>query len=441
MQYSKFEERLRSELYEIHEAMDLDAFVKENKAYRKKKRRRTLFMFLSVVGILLISFGFISDKVFDSKSSEIEKTDNEILNSSVIALKNEDTLGSVKDKKGFSKSLSSEVKVKESTGLRSINIQKQKEIFKNETSSQTKSIQIDENESEYLNEEYDDRIKHSTKEISRSNEIYSLLAQRKTLGLISTKSLFDLSISKKECYDFGRPDWTFDLGVEAGVFYPMKELDAKSPNEIIDSRLQNEKSLEGLRASVWTRISREDTPIYFKIGSSYSRIAEQLSLQYSITKLDTSQGIISITQSQNGDTLTIIKGNVITETTIEKKVKKHYYLHSINLPLAIGYELALDKFSLGLEAGVEINLSLMSSGYIQTGSSRITKAKNSDLFKQRIGLSYFANAYFLKPIFYNDAVFVSGGFKYNPSDISSNSNPNSQKYMSGGINIGYLHAF
>jgi len=247
--------------------------------------------------------------------------------------------------------------------------------------------------------------------------------------------------SPGECYDFGRPAWTFDMGIDAGLFYPMKEFRAKSPNEVYNSRIENEKSLEGLRASLWGRVSRENTPFYFKAGAAYSRITERLNLEYSYTRYDTTQGIISITESQNGDTLTIIKGNIVTETNVVKKLKKHYYFHSIDLPLAIGYEVEVNKFRIGIEAGVELNLRLMTSGYIQSSDIDIIPVKDSALFKSKLGISYMGNVYLLKPIFYNDAVYINAGVKYSPADYSSDINPNSQRYFTTGINIGYVHAF
>ena len=78
-------------------------------------------------------------------------------------------------------------------------------------------------------------------------------------------------------------------------------------------------------------------------------------LTYSYTRKDTTQGIISVTVSQTGDTITYIYGDIIQERKISGNKTKYYSISLLDLPMAIGAEKRFGSWFAGVEAGLSLN--------------------------------------------------------------------------------------
>ena len=106
----------------------------------------------------------------------------------------------------------------------------------------------------------------------------------------------------------------FSLIPEIGYFYPLTTFGSRNPvtSEVLDIRKQNETTLEGIQAALYGKVGWKAIPWYFKTGLNYGRITRRMDLDLSFVRKDTTIGIISITESQNGDTLTVIRGPIIT---------------------------------------------------------------------------------------------------------------------------------
>lgn len=118
-------------------------------------------------------------------------------------------------------------------------------------------------------------------------------------------------------------------------------------------RKNNETSLEGLQAAIYGRVAHRNSGIYFQSGIYLSRQSERMNLEYNYTKLDTVQGIISITKSSTNDTLTVIYGDIVREINVNGQSIAHHIFQTFDIPLAIGYERAIGAkdFNFGIEGG------------------------------------------------------------------------------------------
>lgn len=246
---------------------------------------------------------------------------------------------------------------------------------------------------------------------------------------------------KINCPSFTNAYWRFALVPEVGYFAPMKTLESKTGelSAAYQNRQADERSLEGTNFGLYGMVVRDRLPVYLKAGISYSRITERMDLSYEYTLQDTMVGIISSTVSANGDTITHIYGDVISETVYKGKDRQHSYIHLFDLPVSVGYTSYVGGFDIGIEAGVKINLMTRATGNLLVGSTEYSNLSLNRLFKNRIGLSYFGGVMIGRNFGRFGDFFIAPRFHYYPQDFSNDANPISQRYLSVGLNAGVVY--
>lgn len=225
---------------------------------------------------------------------------------------------------------------------------------------------------------------------------------------------------------------------EIGYFKPFKSLTSETavPSETFELRKADEKSLEGLQAALYARLQRPGANWGISTGLQYTRLSEQMNLAYSYIRRDTTQGIISVTVSQTGDTITTIYGDIISETRVTGTTKAHYYLSTFDIPLSVFFEKDFNSFAIGGEAGVYFNLALASKGKILNTANDFIDVKSAAAFRSSIGVSGFAGIYVKKPLGIGNLMFSIRG-RYNPSVFNTQGYGTIQKYQFVGAHLGY----
>lgn len=246
---------------------------------------------------------------------------------------------------------------------------------------------------------------------------------------------------KINCPSFTNAYWRIALVPEVGYFAPIKTLESKTGelSAAYENRQADERSLEGINFGLYGMVVRDRLPVYLKAGISYSRITERMDLSYEYTLQDTMVGIISSTVSANGDTITHIYGDVISETLYKGKDRQHSYIHLFDLPVSVGYTSYIGGFDIGVEGGVKINLMTRATGNLLVGSTEYSNLSLNRLFKNRIGLSYFGGVMIGRNFGRFGDFFVAPRFHYYAQDFSNDANPISQRYLSVGINAGVVY--
>jgi hypothetical protein len=256
---------------------------------------------------------------------------------------------------------------------------------------------------------------------------------------------FALQSDKIICPSFSnRNKLYFEIIPELGIFYPFKKLGftGSELENKFSLRDKNEFSLEGLQVGLYGRIRKEKSPFYLSAGLTYSTLTEKMSLKYNYTKTDTVQGIISITVSQSGDTITTIYGDIVREHKISGNKIAHYSFQLIDLPIAFGYEKTMDQWVFGIEAGISLNLSLKSKGNILASDTSFINIENvQNDFNRSLGLSYFGGLLVGRE--FNDfgRLYLATRFRYIPETFSSSQNRINQNYHFAGLNLGYIVRF
>lgn len=223
------------------------------------------------------------------------------------------------------------------------------------------------------------QVGESTKEIitaSLTNETFpnQIIETSEKISSLSIKSPVSLEKPKRpgrkkvECPTFSnKKKISMFVQPEFGMSIPQKTLTENIPDnsEATAYRKSHEKTLEGIHAGLVAGCFIGSTPLYVYTGLGYSRLTEKLDLTYQYTRLDTTFGIISITQSQTGDTVTVVYGDIVTESTISGQKIKHHQFQSFDIPLCVGYQFALgQKWNANIEGGILFNISLKATGQI-----------------------------------------------------------------------------
>lgn len=266
------------------------------------------------------------------------------------------------------------------------------------------------------------------------------------VGLRRAEVISDLSSANNpflpgvKCPSFKRKKkLSFSLIPEIGAFYPLTTFRNNSnPNsEVLEIRQREEKTLEGLQAALYGKISLRSSPWYIKTGINYGRITRRMTFDGSYIKRDTTIGIISITESETGDTVTVVRGPIVTETKVSKYERRHYYHHLWSIPMVIGYQKRFEKFVLGAEAGINFNLLSDQSGYVMTKPDEFGLVKDAGLYKQKMGISYLAQIQAGIPVNDNNILAVAIRANINPNNFAHTNVPLTEKYQMIGAHFMY----
>ncbi|MBK9257639.1 MAG: hypothetical protein IPM42_19440 [Saprospiraceae bacterium] len=231
----------------------------------------------------------------------------------------------------------------------------------------------------------------------------------------------------------------FEIIPEIGYFRPLKRLSnsGTEPSDVFTLRDRDEKSLEGLQAALYGRMSFKSVPLYLQAGVYYSRMTEQMNLKYSYTRLDTTQGIISITRSPSGDTITTIYGDIVTETKVSGESTAHHYFSLLDIPVSVGYEMYAGRFIVGIEGGLMFNVFMKSQGRLLNTTTTFEDLENVNPYKSGVGLSYFGSVSVgthLGP----GRIYLAARYRHIPNDFTEPGAAISQGYSQAGLHLGYI---
>ena len=251
-------------------------------------------------------------------------------------------------------------------------------------------------------------------------------------------------LQEPECPSFSyRIPWNIALLAEVGVMKPMKDLkNIGSANSAFDLRDRNESSKEAIQIGLHAKVSKGSNPLYVRGGAAYTRIAEQMNEEYDYIELDTMRGLISITTSMTGDTITAIYGDIVSETRYTGRSEKHYFLHLLDIPVAVGYQLPIaGSFYAGAEVGVQFNLRTSGSGLIFRDINDYADLSEVTTKETKVGISYFGGFHFGKHLSKRSSIQLSARFRYYPSRFSAVDPSIEQRYNLAGLHAGYMYRF
>lgn len=449
MEYRKFERHIANTLYHDKVDLDVNTLIQDIHGNKKKDHKVVFFLIFSGIVMMVLIAGiyyFASDietksKIEKTNLSEItlanidfsknriaessERGINRILENTSSYISEDTIMTNVQNKRGnHGPTFSKKILLTENTIIKNEELKMYSETL-NSTS---------------INENIIDNILSEQDAVEQINLLPNI--DFKTLVF---KTNFGLKTDKVVCPNFSnRKKLLFEIIPEVGLLHPIKKLENgfNEENKIFSLRNADEKSLEGINAGLYLMLRREKLPLYLKAGMSWSKFTERMQLAYSYTRKDTTQGIISITYSQSGDTITAIIGDIITERRLSGNKTRHHAFSLWDIPVSLGLEKNFGSWFVGVEAGLNINLSVKSEGNIlASDTSFINVNEPQNHFRSSLGLSYFGGVQFGRDFQRNGRVFLAVRGRVIPTSFNSEANLIKQKYQLIGINLGYVWSF
>ncbi len=450
MKYSEFEKHIKVELKNDEMPLDTDALI-ARLGINKKKKRRFLPFWIFLSGVAIAGMVYIGNlnpnsKFYNSEAhsnlSQYDKEDeiigqsqdfpassdekNTILSSSTMVEEEE-------NKTSTPSEVEAQTSYTNSSYLSIIELEENTKVLNKEETQQSLIMGSSEsNQGELGNADF------LSEERSTSSKINAI----ENLSFKLDQEAPQFIMNRVVCPDFKERRRFFDVEVlaELGYFYPNKSF-GEAKNAVDEKRLLEEDSKEGIHAGIYAKFIGRKIPLYLQTGLSVDYLTERMYLSYNYIQRDTSQGIISITESENGDTLTVIKGDIVTETEVSGFKKKHYRLRSLDIPVVLGYQWSFNRFTVGLEGGVLLNLQMRSTGSLLTDELTFESLENGQQFKSNIGMSYLGGisvGFHLAP---RHKIYANAKFRMIPDEVNAAPVLLSQKYDFIGANIGYGYLF
>ena len=186
------------------------------------------------------------------------------------------------------------------------------------------------------------------------------------------------------CAAFNSTDWSFAVDILASPDYIIREISALDPElaSYAKSREESEKYQTAFSAGM--RLSMiADNGLAFRTGINYSRINEKF------TYFNGTEVITSIKEEFDND------GNLIGYDTIteigERYKVTHNRIQMLDIPILVGYEVDLNKFSISVNGGAFLNLLSSQRGDILSPQDGTPMSIDSDdpdaypAFKRQVG--------------------------------------------------------
>ena len=238
--------------------------------------------------------------------------------------------------------------------------------------------------------------------------------------------------------------WTFAAGIEAGVAIANKTFTEKDTvsQELLSLRNETERSLEtthlGLNFSLGHKSGLE-----FSTGIHYTRIAELFEYNDSRVTYDSIENAIKFYYINLDEEQVPVYGTIPNHTTITETQKIYNYFHLIDIPLSVAYHYDMERFSIGLETAIFVNLALKTKGRIfDTDFSEIdVKANQETVYQSSAGMSFLVGL----PLRYhlNDHMDLSVKpyWRKFPKNFAVNNYALEQRYGLLGLDLGMRWRF
>lgn len=464
MEYNKFEQHLKESFNKQEEAVDVSKIMAGVIA-SEKKSYKALYITFALLFAITASTSYVlysnssldsnqinQNEISDHNNSSFTSLDINKFESAVKELDENDKNSEVKlqDKKivAISDNLVNVSKPKDSNSdqeqINQINTSNSQSTSMNEerfVTFENSTFNYNTSQSESIGKIDKESVNNITFEPSYSQNTpleISFLTTLEAEKLYKTNRFKSLTFPDLvECPKFNKNPWIYEIGTIMGVSNPVKRfsINPEEINPALTSRAENEKSLEGLDLEFYLSAKRTRWPVFVKSGLAYSRWTEQMNLERKYTEVDTVQGIISATVSQNGDTLTYIYGDIFIEKDIEIKKKVHYYINRVSVPISLVYEKEFGKNNaFQAELGASFNISTFSVGSLYESEDTFTNVNVGEFFKTLTGVSYFSKLHYRRYVTNHAFIGTLGHFHYLPSEFSTQSSF-SQKYINYGLSV------
>jgi len=230
-------------------------------------------------------------------------------------------------------------------------------------------------------------------------------------------------------------DW--DLEVFVSPDMPFKTVTNNTASPQLLSRKDSSESLK-LGFSAGFRIVKPlNDHFAIKTGLQYSQINEHFTYRTENETRTTTVVTVRAIIRAPGDTLLVRDTSTLTQIGYKTNTVKNRF-RSLDIPVLASYQFGNDDLSIGLTAGVIVNLSSWYQGVILDSSlTAVPLSKETNMvYKSNIGLGLYAGLTVSKRINYATQLFFEPYLRYNLSNMTNPEAAFNQRFSIGGLAMG-----
>ncbi|MDP1972015.1 MAG: outer membrane beta-barrel protein, partial [Sediminibacterium sp.] len=230
-------------------------------------------------------------------------------------------------------------------------------------------------------------------------------------------------------------DW--DLEVFVSPDMPFKTVTNNTASPQLLSRKDSSESLK-LGFSAGFRIVKPlNDHFAIKTGLQYSQINEHFTYRTENETRTTTVVTVRAIIRAPGDTLLVRDTSTLTQIGYKTNTVKNRF-RSLDIPVLASYQFGHDDLSIGLTAGVIVNLSSWYQGVILDSSlTAVPLSKETNMvYKSNIGLGLYAGLTVSKRINYATQLFFEPYLRYNLSNMTNPEAAFNQRFSIGGLAMG-----
>ncbi|MGK0366682.1 MAG: hypothetical protein ACI85O_003757 [Saprospiraceae bacterium] len=237
----------------------------------------------------------------------------------------------------------------------------------------------------------------------------------------------------------------FALSGNTGISFINRGLRSNIPEdfspEVLRLRRESETLLEAIYYGLRGKLTHR-SGFSLSTGAQYTVLSERYDNNNITMESDSIEGIIKRVIQFNGDTIDIV-GLIPRATTYdyEKEIYNRYKM--IDIPFIVGFEGGMNEWSIGIQAGVFVNLALKTSGQIRSTLSQDLDIgdNQTDIFKSKVGLSYYGGIYIRRALSSNLDITIAPHGRFFAKDFNVSSYALNQRYSLIGVQAGLSYRF
>ncbi|MBP7345867.1 MAG: PorT family protein, partial [Sediminibacterium sp.] len=230
-------------------------------------------------------------------------------------------------------------------------------------------------------------------------------------------------------------DWGLEVFVSPDM--PFKTVTNNTASPQLLSRKDSSESLK-LGFSAGFRIVKPlNDHFAIKTGLQYSQINEHFTYRTENETRTTTVVTVRAIIRAPGDTLLVRDTSTLTQIGYKTNTVKNRF-RSLDIPVLASYQFGNDDLSIGLTAGVIVNLSSWYQGVILDSSlTAVPLSKETNMvYKSNIGLGLYAGLTVSKRINYATQLFFEPYLRYNLSNMTNPEAAFNQRFSIGGLAMG-----
>lgn len=238
---------------------------------------------------------------------------------------------------------------------------------------------------------------------------------------------------------------SFALGANAGFSFINRDLYSNVENvespDVLELRRSSESLLEAQHYSINGKLTHK-SGFSLTSGLQYTLMTERYDNRNREVVKDSIDGIVKRVIQFSGDTLDVLGMVPRTRTYVaEKEIFNRYRM--LDIPVLIGFEGGREEWSIGVQAGVFVNLSLNTSGKVRsTVETDLDIGENqAEIFRDKVGLSYYGGLYIRREITPYLDVTIAPHARFFNQKFTVDEYALSQKYSLFGVQVGLSYRF